>query len=128
MKFAKVLVILTAIIFIGYGILFMFSPINMLRWVAESEVTSSSAVIDIRATYGGMSLAVGFILFMLSRRSQTLGLGLASTFVLMLGMAIGRSIGILLDQDANNMMYIYLGLELSVVVISGYLIKVAYDD
>lgn len=128
MQAAKILVMVTALVFISYGVLFLLFPSCMLTWVTNSTVTTSSALIDIRATYGGMSLAVGIVLLLLARRAQTLGVGLTMTFILMLGMALGRIIGMLFDGQANQVMFVYLALELLVVVVSAYLIKVAYDD
>ena len=127
MKTSKILINLTAVVFTVYGALFALFPATMFEFITDGGVTTSSALIDIRATYGGMSVAAGVILFMLSRKAETVRLGLISALVLMLGMATGRMIGMAVDQDANVIMTIYLALELLVVAASGYLLKTVAD-
>ena len=87
-------------------------------------MSSSSGLIDIRATYGGMSLAVGIILYLLATGKDTLKIGLISVSVLMLAMAMGRIIGIGLDGTPNIYMYIYLALELAVGILALLLLRV----
>lgn len=110
----KLLVLLTAAIFCAYGLIFIFFPVEALLFVVEGSVSSSSGVIDIRATYGGMSVGVGIVLYLLATTEGALRIGLIAVCLLMLSMAAGRIIGIVLDGSPNIYMYIYLALELSV--------------
>ncbi len=64
---------------------------------------------DMRATYGGMSLAVGVMLLLLAQ--SDVRLGLVSVLLLMVCMAAGRSYGLYVDAHANTVMYVYLLLE-----------------
>ncbi|MEH6345490.1 MAG: DUF4345 family protein [Bermanella sp.] len=123
MNSSKLLVVLTAFIFLIYGMLFVLFPVQLLELVANGVVTSASAVIDMRATYGGMSVAVGFILLLLAKSEETIKVGLMSVFLLMVSMAIGRMVGILIDQNPNVMMYVYLALEIINSVLSAFLLK-----
>ncbi len=123
MNSSKLLVVLTAFIFLIYGALFVLFPIQLLELVANGAVTSASGVIDMRATYGGMSVAVGFILLLLAKSEETIKVGLMSVFLLMACMAIGRTVGILVDQNPNIMMYVYLALEIIIAVVSAFLLK-----
>lgn len=120
---SKILIQLTAIIFLFYGLSCLFFPVEVLRFVVEGSVSSPSGVIDIRATYGGMSLGIAVILFILARKRSTIKLGLISVLAIMSGMAIGRSTGIYLDGSANRMMYVYLTIEVVVVLLSLALLK-----
>ncbi len=120
---SKFLIQLTAIIFLFYGLLCLFFPVEVLRLVTEGSVSSSSGVIDIRATYGGMSLGLAIILFILASKQSTIRLGLISVLTIMSGMAIGRSIGIYLDGSPNTMMYIYLIIEIIAVLLALILLK-----
>lgn len=122
MNSSKLLVVLTAFIFLIYGALFVLFPIQILELVANGAVTSASGVIDMRATYGGMSVAVGFILLLLAKSEETVNVGLMSVFLLMVGMAIGRVVGILVDQNPNVIMYIYLALEIIIAAFSAFLL------
>jgi len=120
---SKLLVLLTAAIFLIYGALFILFPIQIFELVANGAVTSTSGVIDMRATCGGMSVAVGIILFLLAKSEETIKVGLMSVFLLMACMAIGRVVGILVDQNPNIMMYVYLALEVLIAVLSAFLLK-----
>lgn len=84
---SKLFVLGTAAVFFVYGLLFYVIPLEAFEFVVDGSVTSSSGVTDMRATYGGMSVGIGIILFMLGRNPQTVQLGLISVFVVMLGMA-----------------------------------------
>ena len=75
-------------------------------------------------TYGGMSAAVGVILLLLASNVNTLRVAVVSVFLLMFGMAFGRSLGIYLDGGANAYMYGYLILELAACAIALLLLKV----
>jgi uncharacterized protein YjeT (DUF2065 family) len=66
MKFGKYLCLLNAVIFIVYGIFYMLVPAAMSTYVTESIPTTSSALIDMRAIYGGMAIAIGIVLALLS--------------------------------------------------------------
>ena len=124
MNFSKLLIVLTALIFLIYGVLFTLFPISLLDLVVNGAVTSASGVIDMRATYGGMSFAVGCILLVLAKSADTIKTGLMSVFLLMCCMATGRFIGICVDQNANAVMYVYLILEVIVAVLSVLLLNV----
>lgn len=116
---SKLIVVLTAIVFFLYGLGFALAPGYLSLAVTDSIPSSASGLIDMRATYGGMSIAVGIMLFLLSR--SDLQLGLIGVFLLMLCMAVTRVYGILTDGVANPLMYAYLVLEVSITLIAGVL-------
>ena len=95
-----------------YGLLYVLFPYELSDWVTAAVPASTSAVIDVRATYGGMSIAVGIMLVMLTREAATLRSAVAFLTLLMACMAGGRIAGMLLDGDPNFVMYLYLVLEI----------------
>lgn len=117
------LVLLNAAVFGLYGLAFLVWPSAMAVWVTGVAPLSSSAMIDLRATYGGMSLAVGGVLYLLARSPQHHRLGLQAVLSLMLCMAGGRIIGMWVEGDANAMMGLYLGLELLMAVVAALALK-----
>ena len=119
----KILVILTAAIFFVYGLIFVLFPIGMLQIIVQVSLNTSSGITDIRATYGGMSIAIGVILYLLATNESTLRVGLISVSILMLSMAFGRVIGMVLDGSPNLFMYIYLALELMASSFAIFLLK-----
>ncbi len=82
-------------------------PLALL--VMDVVPATGSAMTDMRATYGGMSLAVGVMLLLLAQ--SDVRLGLVSVLLLMVCMAAGRSYGLYVDAHANTVMYVYLLLE-----------------
>ena len=111
MTMQRLLVRLTALIFVLYGVGFIVAPALLSQYVTGAVPTSASGLIDMRATYGGMSLAIGLLLLHLSRQS-TPRTGLLGVLLLMLGMAGGRVCGMLVDGAANPVMQVYLALEI----------------
>lgn len=111
MRFEQSLVAVTAIVFLAYGIGFIVAPTPLAIWVTGTAPTQPSALIDLRATYGGMSLGVGVVLLGLATPAMRLW-GLRAVLVLMLGMAGGRTVGLLVDGPGNLTMTVYLLLEL----------------
>ena len=120
---ATVFVHIIAAFFVTYGIAFSLVPEFMLDLVIGANETSSTGLIDVRATYGGMSIAVGLILHWLALQVDLVKQALQFIMVLMLAMAIPRLIGLTFDGEANWVMYLYLILEALVMIISAFLIR-----
>ena len=114
---------LNAVFFTVYGSAFIFMPEMMLYWVTGSNLNTPSAIIDTRATYGGMSLAVGLLLHYFSIKEVYQKLGLIFVILLMGNMALGRSLGILIDGEANFIIWLYLVGELVTLSLAAWLLK-----
>ena len=125
---SKLFVLGTALIFFVYGLLFFVIPVETFQFMVDGTVTSSPAITDLRATYGGMSFGISVILFILGMNKQTLRIGLVSVFVVMFGMALGRSIGIIFDGDTNGFMQLYLALEVAACLVSLVLVKLTSEN
>jgi len=110
----------TAAVFAAYGIAFVCAPVVVSLYVTGSAPGSPSGVIDMRATYGGMSVAVGLLLFVLASKPERVESGLLAVVLLMLGMAAGRLFGIVVDGDGNALMYAYLALEVGMAGLAGW--------
>ena len=116
MKFGKALCLINAVIFLVYGIFYMLVPAAISTYVTESIPATTSALIDMRAVYGGMSIAISIILAVFSLKKETLRFAIMILMIFMITMASGRLLGIILDSGANNKMYYYL---ISEVLIAG---------
>ncbi|WP_299496669.1 DUF4345 domain-containing protein [uncultured Shewanella sp.] len=125
MKFQYILIWINSIFFILYGLGFIFFPDTLFSFITDSQLTSASALIDIRATFGGMSLGLGLVLALFTLEPSNYRLGLWAILVIMLGMACSRSLGLLQENSANNMMFIYLVCETIVALLA--LIALGYD-
>ena len=118
MKIEKILIWLTAAFFLVYGLLFTLFPGELSNFVTGSVPGTTSGLIDMRSTYGGMSIAVGVLMFLLGANERTIKLGLLSVFVVLAGMAISRIVGIIVDGSPNKLMTIYLVAEIVTATIA----------
>lgn len=123
MNISRFVLMLNALVFGLYGVAFVISPETLSLFVTGSAPTTPSGMIDMRATYGGMSLAIGALLLFFSSRDDMTRVGLATVMTIMLGMAFGRLIGIVLDGGANAIMYVYLFLEIAMALLAVVLIQ-----
>ena len=119
MKLGRSLVLLGSGIFAFYGMLFAIFPLKFSRLVTDSVPSSLSSIIDMRATYGGMCIAVGIIFLLLALKAETIRIGIISLLIVMVCMASTRILGIAVDGGANIVMYVYLGLEILVAALCG---------
>lgn len=117
MNFGKLLCLLGAGFFLIYGCLFAILPAMFASLVTDGIPSTPSAMIDMRATYGGMSIAVGVLLAMFAMKREDIRTGVVMLSLLMTCMASTRVIGILLDGEANILMFVYLFLELITVAV-----------
>ncbi|MEP1469396.1 MAG: DUF4345 domain-containing protein [Halieaceae bacterium] len=111
MNFQTFVIYLAAGFFLLYGIAFTIYPGEMARLVTESEPVGVSALVDFRATYGGMTVAVGVMLFYLHSIGQVRP-SLVIVVLVLSCMAITRTIGLYVDGAGNFLMYAYLVLEI----------------
>jgi len=109
---ANILVKLTALFFMGYGLAFALFPIEMAISITGAAPSSASALMDVRATYGGMTIAVGMILMMLTKNEEGLRFALLSIAIILLAMAASRVLGMVMDGAPNGFMYGYLLAEI----------------
>lgn len=123
MKQERILLRLVAAVFFAFGIAFMALPATLFPLTTETSLPSGPATIDVRATYGGLSLAVGILLSLLVGKPALIRLGLLAVAVLLLCMASGRLLGIFLDGDANVTMYLYLVLEVVTAAVALVFLK-----
>ncbi len=113
----KALILLNAVVFLLFGLGFVFFPEVLSLYITDSTPTTTSGTTDMRATYGGISLGFALFLGITSRNSQMLSLGTKAIVLVVGGMAVGRTIGIIQDGSPNEMMYINLALEVLIVII-----------
>ena len=123
MSFAGLLIGLNALVFVAYGVAFAIAPVALSLFVTESAPGSTSGIIDMRSTYGGMSIGLGILLGLMARDPGLHGLGLRSVIVVMVFMASSRLLGIALDGRPNGMMWAYLVAEVLVVVLAAWALQ-----
>jgi len=120
MSASRSLVLLTGLIFFVYGVGFIVAPAFLSQLVLDAVPGSRPAITDMRATYGGLSVAVGAMLFLLSR--SDVRFGLLAVLLLMVCMAAGRGYGLYVDGEGSTIMYVYLFLEALVAMLAAMLL------
>lgn len=128
MYFPRLLVQFTGAFFLAYGCAFALFPAGLSMFVTGAVPDTSSGMIDMRATYGGMSIAVGAMLFLLAGKQRTLRFGLLSVALVLLGMAVTRVVGIVLDGNPNTLMFVYLVAEIVPSIIALLLYRGMDDE
>ena len=128
MKLQQLLLGLNSLFFAVYGLGFALFPEALSTFVTDTTPMSTSGLIDMRATYGGMSIAIGVIFWLLAKETATARLGIIALIIVMAGMASGRLVGILFDGNPNGIMYLYLAAEIVVISLSSWALKKGRND
>lgn len=117
MRFARVLLLLSALVFVVVGIGFLIVP---ARWAAITEISLPTAMArtDLRATYGGLDLAVGVFLWICARRDEWIRPGLVGLALAAAGFGGGRLVGIVAEGSAAPLMLIFLAIEAVIVIVA----------
>ena len=123
MRIVAVLLWLNVVVFSLYGLAFILFPKELSLVVLNAMPASDAALVDVRATYGGANLGIGLFLGYLSISKLTFRHALQAVFVINLCMALSRGYGLFLAQSQSNIMFVYLGLECTVVMLSYFLLK-----
>jgi hypothetical protein len=118
MRLARLLLWLNAIVFVIYGIGFVLAPASLAEFVTGSSPETSSGLMDMRATYGGLCLAIGLAFAWFARHDATVRTGLVVVAIVMACMAGGRTLGFVVDGGPNTLMILYLALEFLVVTLA----------
>ena len=79
-RFARAVLWVDILVFVGFGAAFLVAPVALLAPLGI-ELRTDAAVIEIRAVYGGLQLGIGACLLgcALRRESTSVGLRLAAT-------------------------------------------------
>jgi hypothetical protein len=120
-KFAKALVVVNGILFVGFGLGFIVAPSFFSSFFTGGVPATSSAAIDLRATYGGLGLGTG-VWFLLCAKSN-LRLGVLGAIAVLASIVLGRVIGLAVDGTPNIFMYLFLLAEVVFLLASLFALK-----
>ena len=116
MSLPVVLLWIDCVLFVGFGVGFAAVPLELAEFVTGDAPSVSSAVIDMRATYGGVAIGTGLFFGYCARRASLVQIGLVASLLVIASIGLARVVGILIDGDPNAFMIFFLALE---VVFSG---------
>lgn len=123
LKLSRFVILLTGLVFLAFGLACVVAPSDVLLAATGAALTHPVALIDLRATYGGMSIGVAVILCVLAADTAFTRTGLMAVLALMLGMAGGRAIGMLIEPSSNSVMWLYLILEIATASVAAILLR-----
>jgi hypothetical protein len=121
MTFAKVVLLIAALVFAGIGLGFLIVPVQWAS-VVDISLPSPMARTDVRATYGGFDLAMGVFLALCALRTEWIRPGLLALGLAAAGFGGGRLLGILVEGTATPLMLIFVALETTVACVGFYLL------
>ena len=111
MKLAKILTLISALVFGGIGFACLFFPENVANGLGMA-LTTPTAIIDFRATYGGFLLSLGFFFVYCLFNKTFLRVGLILQAVSLSGFALGRIVGLVLDGMPKMILIYFLIAEI----------------
>ncbi|MEY3011585.1 MAG: hypothetical protein RIT45_320 [Pseudomonadota bacterium] len=115
--FARLVLILAGLVWLAIGLYAMADPVAVADSV-DFELRSDLARLEIRAMYGGLSIAVGALHFVGAVRTVWLVPTLVVAIVLTLGLAAGRILSIAVDGFPGVFALGLLGSELALVAVA----------
>ena len=114
-KSARLLVGINVLVYLSYGVVFMLAP----SWGARQfgiELTTTTALADFRAIYGGLPMGVGLFYAAAFKWRELLLPVVALTGICGLEVALARTYSWLVSGTPNTTMFVFMGLELGGVV------------
>jgi len=110
MSIGRFSIILSAIVFSGFGVAFLLFPLFMAS-VVGIELSTPSAVIDFRATYGGLEIGLAVFFAICAFKESWIRHGLVAQAASLGGFAFGRIVGLILDGTPQPIIYYLLFAE-----------------
>ena len=123
MRFSRTLLWINCVLFIAFGLAFALTPQWFATLFTGAAPTTSSAMIDMRAVYGGVALSLAFLFAQCARNDAYLKLGTQTMLAVMLGLASARSLGIVLDGEPNLMIWLLLASEVVMAALALFALK-----
>jgi len=120
MQLGRTLLWVNAGLFIAFGVGFALAPAYFAGLFTGDVPSTTSAAIDMRATYGGLGIGVG--IWLLLSQGQT-RLGLQGLCAVLGAIAFGRALGLGIDGSANGFMLAFLASEIGMLLLAFYAMR-----
>ncbi len=119
MKLAKVSIIITAIVYLIIGLMFLIAPVRFVEGI-DISLNSPTAIIDLQATYGGCMFALGIFFLYILKNLILIRVGLVLQILTLGGFAFGRILGILIHGVPKPIIFYLLVAEISGLALAVY--------
>lgn len=128
MKYGRTLVLVNCGLFVAFGLCFALAPEQIALLLTDSSPATPSAITDMRATYGGMALGLATIFWLCARKEAHVRLGVQGVLAVMVGLALARILGMLVDREPNLFMFVLLAAEGVMAVLALAVLRDAKDE
>ena len=110
---------LNAVLFVIFGLAFIFAPAYFAALFTDARPASVSAAVDMRATYGGLACGIGLWLGYCARYAPAVGL--IGTILLTVPVVFARTLGFAVDGSPNGFIWAFLLLETAFLAVALWL-------
>jgi len=121
MIFARLILVLTSLMHLGFGAAYLARPVAMGK-LTHFGLSAPVAATEIRAFYGGLEIGLAAFLAVCAVKSGWAPAGLAAIVLIYAGLVLGRTIGLIVDQSASRLMFTVIAVE----ILTGVLAAVAW--
>ena len=108
---AKLILLLSALMHLYFGLVFIFSPVDMMNKLSIAA-TSSSGLIEMRTFYGGLMSAMGSFFALGVLRKEFLKPALIMLAMTYAGAVLTRSYGIAIAAQVDSIIWTVLTVEI----------------
>ena len=122
MIFARIVLVLTGLIYLAFGIFFLVDPEQAATMVSYS-LGGPTAFTEARAFYGGLEIGLAAFLVVCACVRQFVPVGLLATLLLCGGTAAGRLVGMAVDGSRSTVVLVSLATELAVVAFAAVALR-----
>jgi len=110
MGLVKAVLILSGLVFLGFGIAFLADPEGLAK-MAGLRFAQPRASAEIRAMYGGLQVGLGLFFLVASHRTRWIRAALAVQALTLFGLAGGRLIGMIHLPGFDGLMTLFFTIE-----------------
>lgn len=86
---ARIFLILTGVLFMGFGVYYMITP-QVLAEMAGVTATNATGIVELRAMYGGLQIAVGVLSLLAAFSAVWQRVGLLAVLIVYAGLGLVR--------------------------------------
>jgi hypothetical protein len=115
MRFAVILLWITCVLFVAFGIGFVTAPRELANLITGGAPVTPSAIIDMRAVYGGVALGMGLFFGLCAGRAEWVRPGLFGSLLVIACIGAARAVGLVVDGQPNAFMLLFLSTEVASV-------------
>jgi hypothetical protein len=122
MRGARIFLGLVGVVALAFGVLYVVAPAVLLDQTGFPDL-GPEATTDVRATYGGLQIALGAFTLWCAAQPRRYRAGLMLVTIAFAAIASCRAVGLLIDGDPSSAMISALVLEVAVTAISFFMLR-----